>query len=203
MTSRWARVARGVAAALFAVFVAGFAHVAGGGSLPGVAGLSIALAFSVLACVALAGRTVSTARLSLAVVLSQGVFHVLFLMSGATSSRILPQAVTGPGMHMSMSAHIGSAPQDLATTGSAGMWFVHAVAAGVTVVALRWGEAAFWAIVAAARLLLERAVQAPRIPMGARASSVIVSRYADRRAAPFLSSGLRHRGPPRLLFAPA
>lgn len=47
MQTRWARVARGLAAALVATFVAAFMHALAGGARPGVLGLALALSCAV------------------------------------------------------------------------------------------------------------------------------------------------------------
>ena len=77
MSSRGARVFRGLLVAFIALLIAAVAHVAGGGQI-GLIGFALALAFSSVACVGLAGRTVSTVRVGIAVLLSQGIFHLLF-----------------------------------------------------------------------------------------------------------------------------
>lgn len=217
MATRWARVVRGLVAALVAVFVAGFAHVAGGGSVPGPAGAALAFSLCVPACILLAGRTLSTLRLAIAVGLSQGVFHVLFWMTGDSSSSILPGAAAGPARGMSGMAGMpgmgdASSVAGTGTVGGAGgslalaapipesawMWLAHLAAAAITVAALRRGEAAFWAFVAAARLTVVRIARAVATrPAGVRrASAAFFFVRLDRRDAPFLWSGLRHRGPP-------
>src|ERR1700712_4477112 len=105
MATRWARVVRGLVASLLAAFVAGFAHVIGGGSMPGLAGVAMVLALCVPASILLAGRTISTLRLAIAVSLSQGAFHLLFSLTSNSSAGVLPHAaarlheMTGmPGM---------------------------------------------------------------------------------------------------------
>src|ERR1700709_933648 len=85
MTTRWARVVRGLVAASVAVFVADFAHVPGGGATPGFAGIALALAFSTLVCIGLAGRTLARWRVAASVVVSQGAFHLLFQVLGTPS----------------------------------------------------------------------------------------------------------------------
>src|SRR3954469_11517812 len=65
MSSRGARVARGLAAAGFATYIAALFHVAGGGLPPSMLALTLSLTFSGLACIALAGRRSSWWRLVL------------------------------------------------------------------------------------------------------------------------------------------
>ncbi len=81
--SRGARVARGLGAAVSAVVIAALSHVAGGGAAPGLLGTALALAFAVLVCIALAGRRLTAGRTTVAVTLSQFVFHVLFSLGAA------------------------------------------------------------------------------------------------------------------------
>jgi len=71
MTTRRARFARGWIAAIESLFVAACSNTLAGGSLPGTAGI----AFSGATCVLLPGKTLSLARPSTAVVLSQLLFH--------------------------------------------------------------------------------------------------------------------------------
>jgi hypothetical protein len=98
MSSRWARVLRGLTAAFFAVFVAGFSHVVGGGVQPGGVGVVLALAFSAVVCVALAGKTLSLLRLSIAVGFSQLAFHLLFSVgAGSVASGAGAGAGAGGG----------------------------------------------------------------------------------------------------------
>jgi hypothetical protein len=131
---RGTRVARGAVAAAVATLVALLSHVTGGGALPGAAGILVPLALSFVACTALAGRRLSAVRLSIAVALSQVLFHTLFVLGSYE-----------PGV----SGHVhGAAPMPTLEQGSsvvmtapdATMWFWHIVAAALTTVALHRGE---------------------------------------------------------------
>lgn len=222
MATRWARVVRGLVAATFAVFVAGLAHTAGGGSIPSVAGGGVALSFSALACIALAGRSLSTWRIALSVAVSQGAFHVLFALSGSASvaigAKYSPASMSMSGMHGSslLALHPGAglgSTAELPSAVPAGMpsampfsgwmWLAHGLAVIVTVIALRWGEAAFWSLLATARLALTRFA---RVPTHVRPRPRVAATFIlnlDRRTAHFLRTGLRHRGPPRATAASA
>ena len=206
MATRWARVLRGFVAAVFAVFIAGFAHVAGGGNIPSLAGAAVALAFATLACIALAGRSLSVWRLGFSVALSQGAFHVLFWLTGTGSSAIGAGAASGVRRMMAMREMV---PAEL-FAGSSGsgsgstmpddvwMWLAHALAAALTVAALLWGETAFWSLLDAARLALTRATRwTAELPHRPEIAPIFIL-LVDRRAAHFLLTGLRHRGPPRV-----
>src|ERR1700712_934267 len=78
MHTRWARVARGCAAAAFATFVAAFSHSLAGGSVPTAFGLFVSLMLSAMVCTLLRGRTLSLWRLAASVGVSQFLFHALF-----------------------------------------------------------------------------------------------------------------------------
>jgi hypothetical protein len=198
MATRWARVLRGLVASGVAVFVAAFAHVVGGGAAPDLAGVSLALAFSALVCIALAGQRVSVVRMSVAVILSQAAFHLLF---AATPTSAAPPAKFGMA-HMSMVpvSPVSVAPHALvqAMPDDGWMLMAHAAAALVTIVALVWGERAFWALCSTAVSPLARAARVVVVALVSSPSRVpVVVVQPDRRTAPYLITGLRHRGPPR------
>ncbi|TDW29847.1 hypothetical protein [Cryobacterium psychrophilum] len=151
MSSRWGRFVRGWITASFAVFVAAFSHVVAGGAAPAPVSISLALAFSGMVCVALAGKTLSLLRSSASVAVSQIALHALFgLGSGATSP-----ILTGSGHHGPVSISPGTAAavdsMGMSVAGTSGtdawMWAAHGVAAVLTIVALHRGERAFWFLV--------------------------------------------------------
>jgi hypothetical protein len=159
MTTRWARLARGWIAAIVSLFVAACSHALAGGALPATAGLALCLAFSGVACVFLAGKTLSHARLSVAVALSQLLFHGLFsLLADTPLSTTVP---VGPGIH-----HGDMMVRQLGTASSAfpvmnvdaelWMWAGHACGAIVTIAALSFGERTFWALVRLTQLFISR-----------------------------------------------
>ncbi|MBF4620787.1 hypothetical protein [Clavibacter sp. VKM Ac-2542] len=161
MGTRGVRVARGVVTSGVAILVAAVSHMAGGGEAPGVVGVVIAAAFALPVSTFLAGRTISVLRLAIAVAFSQGAFHLLFSVGAATTA-----STWMVGGHHGMGGHVlttvaGSA--ESAAGGAAamagmhhgpGMWAAHVLAAAVTCVALRFGERAFWDLVALARTAL-------------------------------------------------
>ena len=198
MATRWARVIRGLVASSIAVFVAAFAHVAGGGVMPGFAGLALAFAFCTLASIGLAGRRVSRIRLAATVILSQGVFHLLFLMSGGMAAALPTPTMTGMRMIAKPIAGIpastGPASTGPAMIDDGWMWLSHGIAAIVTIVALAWGERAFWR-------LFETVLRALRIRWGqarprAQGPGAPIA-FVRVSLAQFLFSGLSRRGPPR------
>lgn len=185
MDSRWARVARGLAAAAFATFVAAFSHVVAGGSAPGIFGIAASLVISSMLCTVLTARALSLWRLTASVALSQLLFHALF---------------SGLGAPVAATHHMDSMVMDAAATHShpdAVMWLAHTAAGVVTVITFRYAEAAFWGLADTARLLLARllaiVVPAPAAP--ASPTVAVERRFVPRDLALLLSS-MRHRGPP-------
>ena len=215
MSTRWARVVRGGIAAAVSVFVALCSHVLAGGDAPGLPGILLCLAFAGMICIGMAGRRLSTPKLTVAVGVSQFLFHGVFGMlgsaptspgtatfgSGATS-------VSGHSMHMGTmpmpGSPMGSLPNPTAAADSgmampAWMWFAHGIAAILTVLALRFGERAFWQLVALARPWVRMLVAFAR-PLAAHLPSVSIP-VPDAMLPPRLVvlSPQRHRGPPVLV----
>ncbi|MCU1407689.1 MAG: hypothetical protein JWQ43_3992 [Glaciihabitans sp.] len=208
--TRWARVLRGTLAAFFATFVAAFSHVLGGGALPSAAALSFTLAMSTLVCIALAGRVMSLWRTTLAVGVSQVLFHGLFstmssagtVNDSATASLFESAAHAG---HSSGSVTIGviadGAPM---VTHSSAMWLAHVVAGLVTILAVRYAENALVTVRETASLFLAtlRALIS-LLPVATHPGFARVG-CVDRilpRVIGTLISPMRHRGPPVSLTA--
>jgi hypothetical protein len=209
MATRWARFARGWLAAGFATFVAALFHVASGGDAPGTAGVALALAFSGIACVALAGRRLSLWRLAVSVALSQFLFHALFQLGqngGPAAGSAAPLGSAHAQMsHVDIATLVGSGTAQnhsmLATHSmwaDTWMWAGHAVAALVTIVALRYGEVAFWSLYRTARLGLARLLSAPApLPLDTARPAPSASRGGRVvRDLGILIGRMRHRGPP-------
>ena len=168
MTTRWARFARGWIVALFATLVAALSHTLGGAAAPSGLAVGVSLAFAGMICVALVGRTVSTLRLTIAVLLSQIILHALFSFGGpgGPGGTLTTDASATTGLHghpAAASAFTGgavtgglgdAAGASLAHGSHAGgtMWLAHLTAAVVTITALRYGKQAFWGLLANARL---------------------------------------------------
>ena len=200
MGTRWARFARGLLAALASTAVAGLSHALAGGGAPSTLSIAIALAFSALVCVALTGRRLSAARMSVAVVLSQFAFHGVFSTIGVAPSHA-PAALEGAahGAHSAASIGLLVAPETGHHT-SGWMWLAHALAAVATIVVLRRGEAAFWGMRdAALRFLATVFTVSPVLSIEPPAAPV-VARVAAPRHFEFLLGSLQHRGPPALSF---
>ncbi|KTR93702.1 hypothetical protein NS220_11455 [Microbacterium testaceum] len=133
---RGTRVVRGAVAAAVATFVALLSHVTAGGAMPGAVGIVVPLALSFVACTALAGRRLSAFRLSLAVGLSQLLFHALFVLGsyqpGAAAGHVHAGAAAMPAL--------GADSVTMTMVPDASMWLGHLVAAALTTAALHRGE---------------------------------------------------------------
>ncbi|GAA2225706.1 hypothetical protein N1031_04380 [Herbiconiux moechotypicola] len=142
MDGRMQRVARGLVAAAFSLFVAAFSHVVAGGGAPAGAGLLLSIAFASMLCVLLSRRRPSLPALVVAVVLSQLVFHLLFgVGDGGGSGFAVTSVVHGDHVMQVLVADPVSGG-DAHGHADLGMWAAHAVAAVVTVVAFWRGELA-------------------------------------------------------------
>jgi hypothetical protein len=201
MSTRWARFARGQAAALVSTFIAAFSHAAADGALPGPAGILLCLVFSGMVCVALAGKRLSRMRLAVSIAFSQFAFHAFFSSLSAPIAAVPVAAHAHPGSLANLQP-LGSTVH--AVHAGETMWLAHAVAAVITFLVLRFGERAFWSLLETARLgvgaLLQRLLVAPvalpRQVSGAQWSSRIVPRALRRMLSP-----MRHRGPPLAFLA--
>lgn len=140
-SSRSARLVRGSIAAGFATFVALFAHVASGGLMPGLLGIAAPLLLSLMVSVLVSGRRHSLPRLSISVVVSQLLFHSLFVL-GTPST-----AVVSTGGHH---ATILVIPASAGAASDPGllMGMGHALAALVTIAALALAEQTMVALAA-------------------------------------------------------
>lgn len=131
MTSRQLRLLRGATAASIATIIAAVSHTIGGGAPPHPL-LVIALSVFLTPLASLiVGRTPGIARLSVAVLVSQTVFHVLFVALGATVSA----AVTRGHQHV-----LTLDPLTSTVAPDAGMLGAHIAAAALTIALLWRGE---------------------------------------------------------------
>lgn len=183
------RVGRGVAASAVATFLATVSHGAVDAALPSAINIAVALCLAAPVCVLLAGRTMSWGRLSVAVVLSQALFHGILAvdLTGAGG------AATG-AHHGAVQTAWGVGPTVEHASHAPGMWAAHALAAAVTILALGRGERAVRAI---ARFFV-RAVRALAPVRGLGAADATTPAPAPLllpRALTVLSA-MRHRGPP-------
>ncbi len=194
---RGTRVVRGAVAAAVATFVALLSHVTAGGALPGLVGIVVPLALSFVACTALAGRRLSVVRLSLAVALSQVLFHALFVLGsyqpGAAAGHVHTAAAAMPALSAD-SVTMSMAPD-------ATMWLWHIIAAALTTAALHRGERTVARLRDLAVRLGAWARARVRIltvaPGPTPARRVLAEIVADVRAVSvLLASTARRRGPP-------
>ncbi|MGO1326368.1 MAG: hypothetical protein ACTMH8_12635, partial [Brevibacterium aurantiacum] len=145
---RHQRSLRGIAAAVFATFVALASHMIGGGALPSAMGVVVPLVLSMLVCVLLAGRRLSLLRLSLSVLVSQSLFHLLFsVFTPMTGSHSPANALERHAMHhsgpetMPGSVFASDAGASMHTHASPGMLLAHLIAAVLTIAMIYWSEA--------------------------------------------------------------
>ncbi|GAA2870323.1 hypothetical protein [Microbacterium arabinogalactanolyticum] len=194
--SRRVPLLRGFVGATIATFVALASHVWVGGDMPGMLGIAVPWLLSLTACTLLAGHRLSMLRLSASVIISQLLFHVLFMLGSIT-----PQGGLRPHVHGAVPLSFGGdapplLPQDAA------MWLGHAVAAALTIAALHRGELILRALLTVARAVatwLARAVpavDAMRIVTPVRRRWAVLTAPCVREV--HLGS-LRRRGPPRLV----
>ena len=195
--SRTPHLIRGFAGASLATFVALASHVWVGGGMPGMLGVAVPWMLSVAACTLLAGRRLSLVRLSISVLLSQALFHALFVLG-----TIAPRATLGAHAHgvlptLPLSGAGALVPED------AGMWLAHAVAALCTVAVLYRGEQVLQALArlaGALRAWVRRVVARPvRVPAAPTARARWVRVVAPTRRDPRFAS-LSRRGPPLRLI---
>lgn len=202
--SRQARAGKALLVAVFSTLIALISHVLAGGSVPEMPGILVPLALSVFVCLPLSGRALSLPGLVLSVLSSQLLFHWLFVLG-----------TTGPGAFLIEDAPAGHAGHHAQTitllhTGTemaphmdhpdGGMWVGHGIAAVVTILLIRRGEAALvglWQLTA----MLVRTLF-PRLPRPAAirvALPRLVGDFLNQR--PFahllLGASISRRGPPR------
>jgi len=145
MHTRAMRVLRGSLAAFFATFTAAFSHQFAGGVSPSLFGMGVSLVISITICTLLAGRTVSLARLSIAVLMSQAMYHTLF------SAMLAPEGIARHDM-AAMSFDFSSVAQ----SADSAMSLSHVAAAAITIAVFRYAELAFWGLFDTARMFVSR-----------------------------------------------
>lgn len=208
--SRWSRFCRGWVAAGFATFVAAISHTFAGGGTPGLLAIVVSLAFAGIICIGLTGAAASTWRTSVSVVASQLVFHGLFALTGAsgrTGTTLVEQDAAGPHHHalaLSVVSSATVAPHAVHAYLGSAMLVAHALAAIVSIVALRHGEGALRGLLATARLavrILIARVAGAIAPTSPR-QTLHTAPVATASVRDVLISPMRHRGPPRRARAP-
>jgi len=196
-STRWLRVARGFVLAAASLFVASMSHVTAGGHAPGPLALTLASAFSLVACTAIVGRMLTLPRLILGVALSQLLLHFLFSLDGGVSG-----ALMSSGHHGVAVAQVSAPASGLLPPPDLGMWVSHAVAALITVALIRWGHLTVRAVRALAQPFVARVRRVLFTPVAPRTG--VSAPYAARDAVPPLSRpwtrALSRRGPPLLSY---
>lgn len=164
--SRLPHLVRGACAATIATYAALFSHVLAGGAMPAPLGIVAPLLLSLLVCVLLAGRTLSLTRLSISVMASQTLFHMLFVLGATPSSG---GGVPSGGPHQNHGQLALALPAISGETveliqGNTVMWASHAIGAAVTVLFLYRGERTIHRLRALAERIaawLDRRLSAP------------------------------------------
>lgn len=189
---RQLKALRGFAAGSLAVFVALFAHVAGGGDEPSWLGVLAPWMLAVAVSTILAGRRLSTLRLILSVVASQGLFHVLF---GLASPKPIAHhhADTAP-MTMSYDSVVVSQVSSMSVA--------HVVAAIVTIAALLFAERALRGLLVLAQRVGQwvlRAIAAAPVLVDGHPRPLAVSSETASHHPRLVPTPRTLRGPPSLL----
>ncbi|WP_066903874.1 hypothetical protein [Millisia brevis] len=175
---RLPRALRGAAAGSVATTGALLSHLAGGGAMPGLGGVAISLALSLVVCTLLAGQRLSLLRLTAAVAISQSLFHSLFVLAARPAPTLVLPASATDGSHLHGGVPMSDAAMPAATIttsapmsdvsaplhdmsamagSSAGMWFWHAFAAVVTIAIVHRGERTLLELQALGRAIASRA----------------------------------------------
>lgn len=203
--SRAARTARGAFGALSATLIAAASHAVAGGAISAWAVAATAI-LALPVCVLLAGRTRSLWRLTLAVGLSQGLYHWSFSGIGAATGASgdgtpLPLhaqhlAALGAGWAPSLGA---AGMADAGSALNAIMWAAHGVAALLTIMLLSRGEHAVLALRELCALALSLVALPGRLAIIVR-PRIRGVRTVSRQVLPraLSLSAISHRGPPRL-----
>lgn len=196
MTTRWGRFARGQVAAIFSTFVAAFSHGVAGGSHPPLFAIALALAFSGVVCVFLAGVRLSRIRLAASVIFSQLLYHGLFSLFGGTGT---PTGTVTAHHHGAISFSPVASGGFVTATTDQWMLLAHAAAAVLTFAVLLHGERLCIGLGTLARVAF--AVLVGRMPWSSSPVPLRLSAPTGHRPAvphrlAIVVSSLRHRGPP-------
>ncbi|MBN9176421.1 MAG: hypothetical protein J0I43_03510 [Microbacterium sp.] len=199
-SSRAPRVARGVVVASVATFAALLSHVVAGGDIPGWVGIAAPWMLAVMVSTLLAGRGLSRLRLAVSVIVSQLLFHTLFVM-GAVSTSASGSVTAGHQHHTGMPVIPSSGDSTVAALcADPAMWVGHGIAAAVTIAVLYQGERTLRALLALGHRLrawARRVVTCdviPALPVTRPAGIADAPGWIVRPAARL--SLHRHRGPP-------
>lgn len=197
--SRRGRLAMAAVVAGASTLIALLSHVLAGGPLPEAHGVLVPLALALVVCLPLTGRLRSLPRLVPAVVLSQLLYHWLFVLGAPSTGALIAvesgAPLTGHEGHAFML--IGGAD---AASADALMWAAHGAAAIVTIALIRRGETVLLGLQRLLVLLASAILPAmpTAAPLGARpvrlaVVDVVLATSAARR----LAATVTRRGPPR------
>lgn len=196
--TRLGRIGRSVLVAGASTLVALLSHVLAGGAVPELAGILVPFGLAVVVGLPLAGRLRSLPRLATAVVLSQLLYHWLFVLGAAGSATLVAAPVASPVGHGDHSlVLIGG----LTETGSAEllMWAGHGLAALVTILLIRRGDTALLGLRRLAMRLAHAILpRQPRLLPIATVARIRAGVGARRRlpALRMLAEAVSRRGPP-------
>ena len=149
---RHLKALRGVIAAAVATFVALVSHVAAGAEMPGPLGILIPFALALPVTILLAGRSLSLLRLSVAVVISQALFHALFVFG--TVDLVVHTGHAHHGQAAELPAGPGTAHAHSLLDSTPEMMLAHLAGAVVSIVALHSGERSLRALLRIGRGVL-------------------------------------------------
>lgn len=170
MTPRQLRLLRGAVASSVATIIAAVSHTIGGGAPPHpllVAALSV---FLTPLAAFIVGRRLSLARLSIAVLLSQAVFHALFVALNATAGRTVT-ATAGQTMDVGHQ-HALTLITGEGAAADAGMLGAHLIAAVLTIAMLWRGESMLRSIASWVTARLRERMPAPPVDWAAPPASI-------------------------------
>jgi hypothetical protein len=186
VTTRQLRLVRGAAASSIATIIAAVSHTIGGGAPPHPL-LIIALSVFLTPLAALlVGRSPGITRLSAAVLVSQTIFHVIFVALGATAS---PTVVAGHHHVMTLD------PLSATVAPDAGMLGAHVLAAVLTIAMLWRGERLLGIVLRWVRAVLRTRMPRPHAEWPTPASVAITAR---RFVSSIPAAAISRRGPPAL-----
>ena len=194
--NRATQLARGATTAAIALFLAAFSHGVAAGEAPGLVGLVFAALVALAASVAFVGRRVTPIRVVLAVIVSQGAFHLLFGVGAGGGGLV----VSGAGHHQLVTVVEGVAPVAHAAHAEIAMLVSHVLAAVLTIVYLLAAESVVWrSLAGSARRLVGRLTGATTL------APVVISELRPAVDAALVlprsrlfDARLRSRGPPQL-----
>ncbi|GAA1529372.1 hypothetical protein HD600_002363 [Microbacterium ginsengiterrae] len=194
MTSRQLRLLRGAAASSVATIIAAVSHTVGGGASPHPLLIVAVSVFLAPLAAVMVGRRPSLPRLSATVVVSQVIFHALFVALNAT---VTPTVGSSTHDHSGVVLPVDVATAAIVTDG--GMTTAHVVAAVLTIALLHRGESVLVAIARGVHAVLRRGLPvaapaswpAPAAFAGTARTAVDIIRIADasRRGPPVLFRG--------------